>query len=93
LDPTQRGLTLGQQSERSKTLLQLTLASVRKCLRSESSPLMTAVDSSAQYLVARPESIQQSLTLAQQLWGLRRNHCARDPDPSPLSLVQDRIAQ
>jgi hypothetical protein len=93
LDPIQRGLSMPQQFQRTKVLLQLTLASVRACLRNEASPLVTAVDSSARMLVARPESIEQGLTLAQQLWGLRNTHCARDPQPSPLSLVQERIAQ
>lgn len=93
LDPTQRGLSLDQQAQRSRRVLQLTLASVRGCLGRQGSPLAEAVDSSAQNLVARPGSIEQTLALAQQLWGLRRTHCATEPGPNPLSLVQDRIAQ
>jgi tetratricopeptide (TPR) repeat protein len=99
LDPTQRGLSLGEQYRRSRNLIEMTLTSVRKCLGNESPQVAAALDSSAQSLIARPQtdgqgqSIEQTLALAQQLWGLRRTRCAPEAVPSPLSLVQDKIAQ
>ena len=77
----------------------MTLTSVRKCLGNEAPQVAAALDSSAQNLIARPQaegqgqSIEQTLALAQQLWGLRRTRCAPEREPSPLSLVQDKIAQ
>jgi tetratricopeptide (TPR) repeat protein len=99
LDPTQRGLSLGEQYRRSRNLIEMTLSSVRKCLGNEAPQVAAALDSSAQNLIARPQtdgqgqSIEQTLALAQQLWGLRRTRCAPEPRPTPLSLVQDKIAQ
>ena len=98
LDPTQRGLSLGEQYRRSRNLIERTLASVRSCLGTEAPQVAIALDSASHLLVARPEaeqgqSIEQSLALAQHLWGLKRSHCARAREESALSLVQNRIAQ
>ena len=99
LDPTQRGLSLGEQYRRSRNLIQITLASVRTCLGADAPEVAIALDSASQLLVARPESerqaqsIEQSLALAQHLWGLKRSHCAPERHENALSLVQNRIAQ
>jgi tetratricopeptide (TPR) repeat protein len=98
LDPTQRGLSLDQQYRRSRNLIQMTLTSVRACLGAEAPQVAAALDSAGQSLIARPQegqgqSIEQTLALAQQLWGLRRTRCAPQREPTPLSLVQDKIAQ
>jgi tetratricopeptide (TPR) repeat protein len=98
LDPTQRGLTTAEQYRRAKNLVQLTLASVRKCLGAQS-PEVAALDSTGSTLVSsaaaagQAQSIDQTLLLAEQLWTLQRGKCAAAPKPGALALVQNRIAQ
>lgn len=98
LDPTQRGLSMAEQYRRSRNLVQMTLASVRKCLGAQA-PEVAALDSTGSSLVAsaaaagQAQSIDQTLLLAEQLWTLRRGRCASVPQPGALALVQNRIAQ
>jgi Flp pilus assembly protein TadD len=99
LDPTQRGLSLGEQLRRSRNLMQITLTSARKCLSTQAPQVAAALDSSQTLLVApsgaegQRQSIEQTLLLAEQLWGLRRTRCAPERQDGALALVHNRIAQ
>ena len=98
LDPTQRGLSMAEQYRRAKNLVQMTLASVRKCLGAQS-PEVAALDSTGSTLVSsaaaagQAQSIDQTLLLAEQLWTLQRGKCTAAPKPGALALVQNRLAQ
>jgi tetratricopeptide (TPR) repeat protein len=99
LDPTQRGLSLGEQLRRSRHLMQITLASARSCLAAQAPQVAAALDSSETLLVApssaegQRQSIEQTLLLAEQLWGLRRTRCAPERQDGALALVHNRLAQ
>lgn len=99
LDPTQRGLSLGEQLRRSRNLMQVTLASARSCLAAQAPQVAAALDSSETLLVApssaegQRQSIEQTLLLAEQLWGLRRTRCAPEHEGGALALVHNRISQ
>lgn len=99
LDPTQRGLSLGEQARRTKNLVQITLASARSCLATEAPDVAAALDSARMLLVApvaaegQRQAIEQSLLFAEHLWGLRRTRCAPEREDGALALVQNRIAQ
>jgi len=99
LDPTQRGLSLGEQLRRSRNLVQITLASARSCLAAQAPQVAAALDSSRMLLVTpsgaegQRQAIEQSLLLAEQLWGLRRTRCAPERQDGALALVHNRIAQ
>lgn len=99
LDPTQRGLSLGEQLRRGRNLVQITLASARKCLAAQAPQVAAALDSSRTLLVTpsgaegQRQAIEQSLLLAEQLWGLRRTRCAAEREDGALALVHNRIAQ
>jgi Flp pilus assembly protein TadD len=99
LDPTQRGLSLGEQLRRARNLVQITLASARKCLAAQAPQVAAALDSSRMLLVTpsgaegQRQAIEQSLLLAEQLWGLRRTRCAAEREDGALALVHNRIAQ
>ena len=98
LDPTQRGLSLGEQVRRSRNLVQMTLASLRKCLSTQAPQVGVALDSATALLVGpgpaagQGQSIEQSLSLAEQLWGLRRTRCAPDREDGALSLIHNRLS-
>jgi len=98
LDPTQRGLSLPEQYRRSKNLLRMTLASARSCLAAQAPQVAAALDSatlqvSSANAVGQAQSIEQTLSLAEQLWGLRRSRCAPERDSGALALIHLRIAQ
>jgi tetratricopeptide (TPR) repeat protein len=98
LDPTQSGLTLPEQVRRSRNLVQTTLASVRKCLGVQAPQVAVALDSATLLLVSgaaagQAQSVEQNLSLAEQLWGLRRSRCAPDGQEGALALIHGRIAQ
>jgi len=99
LDPTQRGLSLAEQYRRSRNLVQLTLASVRKCLGTQAPDVAAALNSAGASLVAsaaaasQSQSIDQTLLLAEQLWALRRGRCSAERRDGALALVQNRITQ
>jgi tetratricopeptide (TPR) repeat protein len=81
LDPTQSGLSLPEQVRRSRNLVQMTLASMRTCLGVQAPQVAAALDSASLLLVAgraagQAQSVEQNLSLAEQLWGLRRSRCA-----------------
>jgi tetratricopeptide (TPR) repeat protein len=98
LDPTQRGLSLGEQVRRSRNLLQMTLVSARSCLGAQAPQVAAALDS-AMTLVSpagaavQAQSVEQNLSLAEQLWGLRRSRCAPEREDGALALIHMRIAQ
>jgi len=97
LDPTQRGLSLAEQVRRSKKLMQLTLASVRSCLGVQAPQVAVALDSARLLLVAptsagQGQSIEQTLSVAEQLWGLRRSRCAPESESGALALIHNRIS-
>jgi tetratricopeptide (TPR) repeat protein len=97
LDPTQRGLPLPEQVRRSRNLVQLTLASARKCLAAQAPQVAAALDSAEMLVFPRAggqaQSLEQNLSLAEQLWGLRRSRCAPDREDSALALIHNRLAQ
>jgi tetratricopeptide (TPR) repeat protein len=98
LDPTQRGLSLAEQVRRSRNLLQMTLVSARSCLGAQAPQVAAALDS-AMTLVSparaavQAQSVEQNLSLAEQLWGLRRSRCAPEREDGALALIHMRIAQ
>ena len=98
LDPTQSGLALPEQVRRSRNLVQTTLTSVRKCLGVQAPQVAVALDSATLLLVSgraagQAQSVEQNLSLAEQLWGLRRSRCAPDREEGALALIHGRIAQ
>ena len=98
IDPTQRGLGLDEQARRSRNLLQMTIASARKCLGTDAPQVAAALDSVTHGLVAssgaRSQAIEENLALAGQLWQMRGTKCTTAPrDEEALALVQDRIAR
>jgi tetratricopeptide (TPR) repeat protein len=98
LDPSQTGLSLAEQSRRSRILLQLTVAAVQRCLGKQAPDVAPALDSIRPMLLShapaegQAQSIEQTISVAVQLWGLRRSRCAPGPDDSALALVHNRIA-
>jgi tetratricopeptide (TPR) repeat protein len=101
IDPTQRGLGLDEQYRRSRNLVQMTIASARRCLGADAPQVAAALDSVTRSLVApsssipRSQAIDENLSLAGALWRMRAERCAAKPtqDEEPLTLVQERIAQ
>jgi tetratricopeptide (TPR) repeat protein len=94
LDPTQRGLSIGEQARRTRNLVQMTLASVRSCLKVEAPDVAAGLDSASALLrEGQGQSIDQSLLLAEHLWGLRRTRCTAAAEDGALALIQNRIAQ
>lgn len=98
LDPTQNGLSLPEQVRRSRNLAQMTLTSVRKCLRMQAPQVAAALDSATLLLasgaaVGQAQSVEQNLSLAEQMWGLQRSRCAPDRANGALALIHGRIAQ
>ncbi len=97
IDPTQRGLSVAEQARRSRNLLQMTVASTRKCLAAQAPQVAAALDSATALVssagAAAPQSVVQNISLAEQLWGLRRSRCEAEREDGALALVQNRIAQ
>jgi tetratricopeptide (TPR) repeat protein len=98
LDPTQSGLSLPEQVRRARNLLQMTLTSMRACLGVQAPQVAAALDSANLLLVAgraagQAQSVEQNLSLAEQMWGLRRSRCAPDAQPGALALIHNRIMQ
>lgn len=98
LDPTQSGLSLPEQVRRSRNLVQTTLTSVRKCLGVQAPQVAVALDSATLLLVSgraagQAQSVEQNLSLAEQLWGLRRSRCAPDREDGALALIHNRITK
>jgi tetratricopeptide (TPR) repeat protein len=98
MDPTQRGLSIQEQYRRSKNILRMTLASARSCLARQAPQVAAALDSatlqvSSASAVGQAQSIEQTLSLAEQLWGLRRSRCAPERDSGALALIHLRIGQ
>lgn len=97
LDPTLSGLSLAEQVRRSKNLMQMTLASVRRCLGVQAPQVAVALDSARLLLTApmsagQGQSIEQTLSVAEQLWGLQRSRCAPEPEDGALALIHNRIS-
>jgi tetratricopeptide (TPR) repeat protein len=97
LDPTQRGLSVAEQARRSRNLLQMTVASTRKCLAAQAPQVAAALDSATALVssanAAGASSIEQNLSLAEQLWGLRRSRCEAEREDGALALIHNRIGQ
>jgi tetratricopeptide (TPR) repeat protein len=100
IDPTQRGLTVEEQYRRSTNLVQMTIASARKCLNKEAPQVAAALDSVTRSLVApsaapRRQAIEENLTLAGAMWRMRSGRCAEGTGlgETALALVQERIAR
>lgn len=99
LDPSQTGLAVAEQNRRSRQLLELTVAAVRKCLGAQAPDVAPALDSTRLMLLShapaegQAQSIQQTISVAVQLWGLKRARCSQAQDNSALSLVHSRISQ
>jgi tetratricopeptide (TPR) repeat protein len=99
LDPTQSGLSIAEQARRTRNLLETTVSAVRRCLGTQAPDVAPALDSTRLMLLShapaegQAQSIQQTISVAVQLWGLRRSRCAPGPDNSALALVHNRINQ
>jgi tetratricopeptide (TPR) repeat protein len=98
LDPTQSGLALPEQVRRSRNLVQLTLTSMRTCLGVQAPQVAAALDSANLLLVGgraggQAQSVEQNLSLAEQLWGLRRSRCAPEARDGALALVHNRVSK
>lgn len=99
LDPTQRGLGIGEQYRRSQALLQLTAAAADSCAAVE--PVRALADSARSAAKGHPGTsprytmVERNLDLAERLWQVRRKECPAPVPESekPLALVLDRIAQ
>ena len=79
LDPTQPGLSLNEQARRSRNLLQMTVLSARRCLAAQAPQVAAALDSATALVTSvgtvTAPSIVQNISLAEQIWGLRRSRC------------------
>jgi Flp pilus assembly protein TadD len=98
LDPTQSGLSLPEQVRRSRNLLQMTLTSVRKCLGVQAPQVAVALDSATLLLVSgraagQAQSVEQNLSLSEQLWGLQRSRCAPEREDGAIALIHNRITK
>ncbi|HZE08035.1 MAG TPA: tetratricopeptide repeat protein, partial [Gemmatimonadaceae bacterium] len=82
IDPTQRGLGLDEQIRRSRNLVEMTIASARKCLGTAAPEVAANLDSVSRTLVApstgvsRSQAIDVNISLAVALWRMRREKCA-----------------
>ena len=97
LDPTQPGLSITEQARRSRNLLQMTVSSTRRCLAAQAPQVAAALDSATALVssagAAAAASIVQNLSLAEQLWGLRRSRCEAERVDGALALVHNRITK
>jgi tetratricopeptide (TPR) repeat protein len=97
LDPTQPGLSITEQARRSRNLLQMTVSSTRRCLAAQAPQVAAALDSATALVssagAAAAASIVQNLSLAEQLWGLRRSRCEAEREDGALALVHNRITK
>jgi len=97
LDPTQPGLSITEQARRSRNLLQMTVSSARRCLAAQAPQVAAALDSATALVssagAAAAASIVQNLSLAEQLWGLRRSRCEAEREDGALALVHNRITK
>ena len=98
LDPTQSGLSLAEQVRRSRNLVQMTLTSVRRCLAVQAPQVAVALDSATLLLVSgraagQAQSVEQNLSLAEQLWGLQRSRCPPSREDGALALIHNRITR
>jgi Flp pilus assembly protein TadD len=99
LDPSQTGLSVAEQTRRSRLLLQMTVDAVRKCLGAQAPDVAPALDSTRLMLLShapaegQAQSIQQTISVAVQLWGLKRARCSQAQDSSALALVHSRVGQ
>ena len=97
LDPTQPGLSITEQARRSRNLLQMTVTSTRRCLAAQAPQVAAALDSATALVssagAAAAASIVQNLSLAEQLWGLRRSRCEAEREDGALALVHNRITK
>ena len=97
LDPTQPGLSITEQARRSRNLLQMTVSSARRCLAAQAPQVAAALDSATALVssagAAAASSIVQNLSLAEQLWGLRRSRCEAEREDGALALVHNRITK
>ncbi len=97
LDPTQPGLSLTEQARRSRDLLQMTVSSARRCLAAQAPQVAAALDSATALVssaaAAAAPSIVQNISLAEQIWGLRRSRCEPEREDGALALVQNRITK
>ena len=97
LDPTQPGLSITEQARRSRNLLQMTVSSTRRCLAAQAPQVAAALDSATALVssagAAAASSIVQNLSLAEQLWGLRRSRCEAEREDGALALVHNRITK
>ena len=97
LDPSRSGLSLPEQSRRSRKLLQMTVDAVQSCLGSQAPDVAPALDSTRLMLLShapadgQAQAIEQTISVAEQLWGLRRASCAPARDDGALALVHNRI--
>jgi hypothetical protein len=97
LDPTQPGLSLNEQARRSRNLLQMTVLSARRCLAAQAPQVAAALDSATALVTSvgavTAPSIVQNISLAEQIWGLRRSRCEPEREDGALALVHNRITQ
>ena len=97
LDPTQPGLSLNEQARRSRNLLQMTVSSARRCLAAQAPQVAAALDSATALVTSvgavTAPSIVQNISLAEQIWGLRRSRCEAEREDGALALVHNRITQ
>jgi hypothetical protein len=73
---------------------------VRHCVGVQAPQVAAALDSAGAMLLLGParvagqaQSIEQNISLAEQMWGLRRSRCAAEGQDGALALIHNRIAQ
>lgn len=101
LDPTQRGLATAEQYQRSRRVLELTLAAADSCAGATLPASEREVLDSARGVLNRKapharrrDALEANLDLAERVWQVRRRECAAPPAAGdPLALVLARIAQ
>jgi tetratricopeptide (TPR) repeat protein len=108
LDPTRRGVGVGDQYKRSEELLRLTFQYSGSCLAAappgDSSATNRLVSDSALSALRRPlprasaelrKATDQNLDLAERIWELRQKQCPQlgSPEEEPVALVLERVAQ
>jgi tetratricopeptide (TPR) repeat protein len=102
LDPTRRGLNSQERYRRSLEVLSLAVQSLADCAgtapKKEISDVLDQADKALKRrvrLAEQSDDIDSNLDLAQTMWGMRKQQCARAPAEAeqPLALVLAKTGQ
>ncbi|HEY7334389.1 MAG TPA: tetratricopeptide repeat protein [Bryobacteraceae bacterium] len=94
LDPTLKGLGVGEQSQRSRKLAELALNSLKQCAGLASTSSAAESIEAAEKQLKRRASASSDIELAERLWQKRKTDCGQTGAPDrALALVMEELAQ